>query len=80
MILQILSGENHLNDVISWGIGKLYRKTVVLGNMLIACEMMYTCEMYLTFENLTISAKFRLTDHCKHEQKVLIITNSLSTD
>ena len=31
VILQILSGENHLNDVISWGIGKLYRKIVDLA-------------------------------------------------
>ena len=52
VIPQILSGEDHLNDVISWGIGKLYRKIVVLDKMLIACEMMYTCEMYLAFENL----------------------------
>ena len=27
VILQILSGENHLNDVILYDIGKLYRKT-----------------------------------------------------
>ena len=36
-ILQILSGENHLKDVILRGTGKLYRKIVVPGNMLITC-------------------------------------------